>query len=203
MKRFISIEGIDGAGKSTHVAAIAERLLQRGELVQTREPGGTPLAEALRALVLGAEEAADPITESLMVFAARRDHVQRVILPALKRGAFVLCDRFADSSFAYQGGGSGVDWAVLTQLERWACEGLAPDLTLWFDLDPREAARRRAQARAADRFEAEDLGFFERARAAFARRAAEHPARFVRIDAGQSLPAVAAEVARVLTERGL
>lgn len=201
--KFITIEGIDGAGKSTHLAAMAERLSRQGELVRTREPGGTPLAERLRELVLGATEAADPLTEALMVFAARRDHVQRVIRPALDRGAFVLCDRYADSSFAYQGGGSGVDWAVLEQLEAWACEGLAPDLTLWFDLDPAEAARRRAAARQADRFEAEDLGFFERARAAFARRAAEQPARFVRIDAGQPIEGVAAQVAAVMAERGL
>lgn len=205
MKRpqFISIEGIDGAGKSTHLAAIAARVQASGlELVQTREPGGTPLAEALRDLVLGATEPADAVTEALMVFAARRDHVRRVIRPALARGAVVLCDRYADSSFAYQGGGSGAPWDTLRQLEDWACEGLAPDLTLWFDLDPAEAARRRAAARQADRFESEDLAFFERARAGFARRAAEFPARFVRLDAGQALAEVSAAVARTLAERG-
>jgi dTMP kinase len=183
---------------------MAERLSAGGQaLVQTREPGGTPLAEALRALVLGAREPADATTEALIVFAARRDHVRRVIRPALARGARVLCDRFADSSFAYQGGGSGADWALLEQLEAWACEGLQPDLTLWFDLEPAEAARRRAAAREADRFEAEDLAFFERARAAFARRASEHAARFVRIDAGLPIALVAAQVAAALQERGL
>lgn len=199
--RFISIEGIDGAGKSTHLAAIAARVQAAGaELVPTREPGGTPLAESLRALVLN--QAMDPLTEALLVFAARRDHVQTVIRPALARGAVVLADRFADSSFAYQGGGRGVPLAQLQQLEAWACDGLRPELTLWFDLDPAEAARRRARARAADRFEAEDLAFFERVRAGYADRAAADPARFVRLDAGQSQDAVAEQVAAALQERG-
>ncbi len=199
--QFISIEGIDGAGKSTHLAAIAARLQAGGaELLQTREPGGTPLAESLRELVLA--QPMDPLTEALLVFAARRDHVRTVIRPALERGAVVLADRFADASFAYQGGGRGVPAAQLEQLEAWACEGLRPALTLWFDLDPAEAARRRAQARAADRFEAEDLDFFARVRAAYAARAAAEPQRFARIDAGQSLDAVAAEVRRVLQGRG-
>lgn len=199
--RFISIEGIDGAGKSTHLAAIAARLQAAGaELVQTREPGGTPLAERLRELVLN--QAMDPLTEAMLVFAARRDHVLTLIRPALTRGAVVLADRFADASFAYQGGGRGVPLAELERLEAWACEGLRPELTLWFDLDPLEAARRRAQARAADRFEAEDLDFFARVRAAYAARAQAEPARFVRIDAGQDLPTVAAAVMAALQERG-
>lgn len=199
--RFISIEGIDGAGKSTHLAAIAARLQNAGaELVSTREPGGTPLAESLRALVLN--QAMDPLTEAMLVFAARRDHVQTLIRPALARGAVVLADRFADSSFAYQGGGRGVPLAQLQQLEAWACDGLRPELTLWFDLDPAEAARRRAQARAADRFEAEDLAFFERVRAGYAARAAAEPQRFVRLDAGLPLDAVADQVAAALQERG-
>ena len=199
--RFISIEGIDGAGKSTHLAAIAARLQAAGaELVQTREPGGTPLAESLRELVLN--QAMDPLTEAMLVFAARRDHVLSVIRPALARGAVVLADRFADSSFAYQGGGRGVPLARLQQLETWACDSLRPDLTLWFDLDPTEAARRRAQARAADRFEAEDLDFFERVRAGYAARAAAEPQRFVRLDAGLAIDEVAAQVAACLQERG-
>lgn len=201
--QFITIEGIDGAGKSTHLARLAVRLQAGGQaLVQTREPGGTELAERLRELVLGGA-ADDALTEALMVFAGRRDHVRRVIRPALARGARVLCDRFTDSAFAYQGGGSGLPWGVLQQLEAWACEGLQPDLTIWFDLAPEEAARRRAAARAADRFEAEDLGFFQRARQAFERRAGEHPARFVRIDAGAPIEAVAAQLDAVLRERGL
>ena len=166
----------------------------------TREPGGTPLAEDLRAMVLN--RPMDPLTEALLVFAARRDHVVNVIQPALARGEVVLADRFADASFAYQGGGRGVPLAQLNTLEAWACEGLQPDLTLWFDLDPAEAAQRRARAREADRFEAEDLAFFERVRAGYAARAAAQPARFARLDAGQSLAAVAAQVQAVLTERG-
>lgn len=198
---FISIEGIDGAGKSTHLAAIAAQLAAAGARVRsTREPGGTPLAESLRSLVLS--EAMDPLTEAMLVFAARRDHVLSVIRPALAAGETVLADRYADASFAYQGGGRGVPLATLQQLEAWACEGLQPGLTLWFDLPPAEAARRRAQARAADRFEAEDLDFFERVRAAYAQRAAEAPQRFVRLDAGQPLEAVAAAVRQALQERG-
>ncbi len=198
---FITIEGIDGAGKSTHLAAIAQRLQAAGATVcATREPGGTPLAEDLRAMVLNRDM--DPLTEALLVFAARRDHVLQVIQPALQRGEVVLADRFADASFAYQGGGRGVPIAQLNALEAWACEGLQPDLTLWFDLDPAEAAQRRARAREADRFEAEDLAFFERVRAGYAARAAAQPGRFARLDAGQSLEAVAAAVQAVLTERG-
>jgi len=198
---FISIEGIDGAGKSTHLAAIAQRLQAAGaQVCATREPGGTPLAEDLRAMVLN--RPMDPLTEALLVFAARRDHVVHVIQPALARGEVVLADRFADASFAYQGGGRGVPLAQLNALEAWACEGVQPDLTLWFDLDPAEAALRRARAREADRFEAEDLAFFERVRAGYAARAAAQPARFARLDAGQRLEAVAAQVQAVLTERG-
>ncbi len=198
---FISIEGIDGAGKSTHLAAITAQLQGQGATVcATREPGGTPLAEDLRQMVLN--RAMDPLTEALLVFAARRDHVQQLIRPALARGDVLLADRFADSSFAYQGGGRGVPLATLNALEVWACEGLAPDLTLWFDLDPAEAARRRAQARAADRFEAEDLDFFQRVRAGFAARAAAHAQRFVRLDASLPITAVAAHVQAALCDRG-
>lgn len=200
--QFISIEGIDGAGKSTHLAAIQARLQGQGaDVVMTREPGGTPFAETLRELVLSGA-AVDGLTEAMTVFAARRDHVERVIRPALARGAVVLADRFADSSFAYQGGGSGVDLQTLQQLETMACGGLKPALTLWFDLDPTEAARRRAAARDADRFEAEDLAFFTRVRAAYAARAAADPARFVRLDASQSVDAVGAAVMAALRERG-
>jgi dTMP kinase len=197
---FISFEGIDGAGKSTHLDAAAAWLRAQGrELVQTREPGGTPLAESLRDLVL--HRPMDALTEALLVFAARRDHLQQVIAPALARGAVVLCDRFADASFAYQGGGRGFDLEVLAALERWVLEGRQPDLTLWFDVAPATAAARRAAARAADRFEAEDLGFFERVRAGYAARAAQAPQRFVVIDAAQPPAAVQAEVLRQLQAR--
>lgn len=179
--RFITFEGIDGAGKSTHIEATAQWLRARGRTVLcTREPGGTVLAEELRKLVL--HEPMDGVTETLLVFAARRDHAQRVIVPALARGEVVLCDRFTDSTFAYQGGGRGQPLDVLRSLEAWVHDGLQPDLTIWFDVEPRIAAQRRAAARAADRFEAEDLAFFERVRAGYVARMQAAGARFVRVD---------------------
>ena len=153
--RFISFEGIDGAGKSSHIDALAAALRAQGHTVQqTREPGGTPLAEQLRSLFL--HQPMDALTEALLVFAGRRDHLRCVIQPALAAGQVVLCDRFTDATFAYQGGGRGFDTAVLAQLETWVqaddAGGLVqPDLTLWFDLPPAVAARRRAAARDADR----------------------------------------------------
>jgi dTMP kinase len=199
--RFITFEGIDGAGKSSHIEAVAAHLRGGGgEVVCTREPGGTPLAEALRALVLGREM--DPQTETLLVFAARRDHLRGCIEPALARGATVLCDRFTDATFAYQGGGRGVSLAMLTQLEGWVQEGRTPDLTLWFDLDPAAAAARLAASRPADRFEAEDRRFFERVAAAYRARVAADPARFARIDAARERDAVWADIRAVLEARG-
>ncbi len=210
---FISFEGIDGAGKSTHIAALAEAFRSRGRaVVQTREPGGTPLAERIRELVL--HEAMDARTEALLMFAARRDHVAQVIAPALARGDVVLCDRFADASFAYQGGGRGLDWSSLAGLERLAqdLEGLdlgaerpnplQPDLTLWFDLPPAQAAARLAGARLPDRFEAQPLAFFEAVRAGYARRAAEQSARFERIDSTQPRAAVQEAVRMAVQRRG-
>ena len=147
----------------------------------TREPGGTELAERLRELVLHAPM--DALTESLLVFAARRDHLQRIIEPALARGATVLCDRYTDATFAYQGGGRGFDLAVLSTLEGWVQQGRQPDLTLWFDLPAAMAAERRAAARTPDRFERQDEAFFERVRAGYARRQALDARRFVQIDA--------------------
>ncbi len=199
--RFITVEGIDGAGKTTHVEAVAQRWRDRGlEVVRTREPGGTPLAERLRELVLN--QSMDALTEALLVFAARRDHLQQVIEPALARGAVVLCDRYTDATFAYQGGGRGYDWTVLSQLEAWVQQGRQPDLTLWFDLDPEIAAARRAAARAADRFEAQDLDFFQRVRAGYARRFGGQPQRVACIDAGTTPEAVAAQIATHLEARG-
>ncbi|HEY3633659.1 MAG TPA: dTMP kinase [Caldimonas sp.] len=178
---FITFEGIDGAGKSTHIAPLAERLRAAGRSVLcTREPGGTPFAERLRELLL--HEPMDGIAETLLVFAARRDHIERVIAPALGRGDVVLCDRFTDATFAYQGAGRGQDERMLHALEGWIQQGLQPDLTLWFDIDPALAAARRAKARAADRFEAEDTAFFERVRAGYAERMRAAPGRFVQID---------------------
>ena len=197
---FLSLEGIDGAGKSTHMVALTERLRQRGaEVVCTREPGGTELAEKLRELVLHAPM--DALTEALLVFAARRDHVQQLVAPALARGATVVCDRFTDATFAYQGGGRGFDAAVLTPLERWVHAELQPQLTFWLDLPAEDAARRRAAARAADRFESEDLPFFERVRAGYEARMAAAPGRFVRVDSSLERAAVWAQIDAELTRR--
>ncbi len=199
--RFITFEGIDGAGKSSHIGALAEWLRAHGaEVVLTREPGGTPLAESLRSLVL--HQAMDPLTEALLVFAARRDHLQQLIVPALQRGATVLCDRFTDASYAYQGGGRGFSKTLLVQLESWVQEGRQPDLTLWFDLPATTAAARRAAVRAPDRFEAQDPLFFERVRAAYAERAAAAPGRFAVIDAEGGLDQVWARVQQAVSQRG-
>ena len=197
---FLTFEGIDGAGKSTHLEAAASWLRGRGRaLVQTREPGGTPLAEALRELVL--HRPMDVLTEALLVFAARRDHLQQEIEPALAHGEDVVCDRFTDATFAYQGGGRGFDLQVLAQLEAWVQQGRQPDLTLWFDVEPVTAAARRAAVRDADRFEAQDLAFFERVRAGYAARAAAAPERFVVIEAARPPAEVQAEVLATLQER--
>lgn len=191
--RFITFEGIDGAGKSTHIDALAQWVRSRGhEVVVTREPGGTPLAEQLRSLVL--HQPMDTLTEALLVFAARRDHLATHIAPALARGATVLCDRFTDATFAYQGGGRGFDRAVLAQLEGWVQQGRQPDLTIWFQLPAATAAARRAAVRAPDRFETQDLDFFERVIEGYAQRQAESPARFLAIDATVSREAVWAQV---------
>ena len=197
---FITLEGIDGAGKSTHLAALADWWRAHGrEVVLTREPGGTPLAERLREMVL--HEAMDPLTESLLVFASRREHVLQVIDPALARGAVVLCDRYTDATFAYQGGGRGFDWAVLEQLERWVHPHRQPDLTLWFDLPAEVAEARRGAVRQPDRFEQQDHGFFARVRQGYERRAAADPARFERIDALQAPTDVWAAVEAVMQRR--
>ncbi len=199
--RFITFEGIDGAGKSSHIEAVAERLRRGGAAVtSTREPGGTALAEAVRELVL--HRPMDALTEALMVFAARRDHVQQCIAPALARGEVVLCDRFTDATFAYQGHGRGFDRAVLAQLEQWVHGELQPTLTFWFDVAPAIAAERRAAARAPDRFEAQDVAFFERVREGYRRRAEQAPERFVRIDSAQPREAVNAQIDAVLEARG-
>ena len=198
--RFITFEGIDGAGKSTHVEAVAQRLRAAGaSVVCTREPGGTALAERLREVILHATM--DALTEALLVFAARRDHLQAVIAPALARGDTVLCDRFTDATFAYQGAGRGVSTTLLADLERAVQGVLQPDLTLWFDLPAALAAERRAQARSADRFEAQDLEFFSRVRGGYEARAAAAPQRFARIDAARERDAVARQIDRVLEAR--
>ena len=200
--RFITFEGIDGAGKTTHLDALERAWREAGhEVVRTREPGGTPLAEQLRGLFL--HEPMDSLTEALLVFAARRDHLTQVIEPALARGAWVLCDRFTDATFAYQGGGRGFDLTVLSTLESWVQGTRQPDLTLLFDLPPVVAAERLRQARQPDRFEAQDGHFFERVRQAYLQRMAEQPHRFALIDAQQSPDQVREAVLQTLTARGL
>ena len=181
--RFISFEGIDGAGKSTQHAWVVDRLRQSGHtVVATREPGGTPLGEKLRALLLA--ESMHLETEALLMFAARREHVAQVIQPALARGEWVVCDRFVDASFAYQGGGRGLDWKKLEDLTKWVLGDLQPDLTVVFDA-PVEIAQKRLQAGTPnpDRFEQEHAAFFERVRAAYLRIARENPARVRVVDA--------------------
>ena len=202
---FISFEGIDGAGKSTHIEGLAETFQQQGRRVTlTREPGGTPLAETLRGLVLN--QAMDPLTEALLIFAARRDHLQQVIEPALARGDVVLCDRFTDATFAYQGGGRGFDLQVLQQLEQWVQlqDGKVrqPDLTIWFALDPAIAAQRLAGARVPDRFESQPVAFFQQVHAGYAARAALAPQRFIPIDASQTRHQVWQQLTRALIQRG-
>ena len=198
--RFITFEGIDGSGKSTHIEAVAALMRSEGRVVQlTREPGGTPLAERLREVLLHAPM--DPLTEALLVFAARRDHVQQVIEPALSRGEVVLCDRFTDATFAYQGAGRGFDTALLQTLESWVHADLQPDLTLWFDLSAEQAAHRVATARAPDRFEQQDAAFFQRVIDGYAARAAMFPSRFARIDASASRGEVADSVRAALQLR--
>jgi dTMP kinase len=196
---FISFEGIDGAGKSTHIEGLAELFRTQGrQVVLTREPGGTPLSEKLRALVL--HDAMDPLTEALLMFAARQEHIVQVIEPALARGDVVLCDRFTDATFAYQGGGRGFDWPMLETLEQLVQHRpgqthlLQPDLTIWFDLPPSVAAERLVLARVPDKFEAQPVAFFEQVRNGYARRCAQYPARFAQINANQAREAVWLEV---------
>lgn len=207
---FLSFEGIDGAGKSTHIDALAAALRGRGRtVVLTREPGGTPLSERLRELALN--ESMDPLTEALLMFAARREHLLQVIEPALAGGDAVLCDRFTDATFAYQGGGRGFDREVLATLERWVQSVPAlpaprlrqPDLTVWFDLPPAVAAQRLAGARVPDKFESQPQAFFERVAAGYAERVRQDPTRFLRVAADQPRDAVWRDLELGLTQRGV
>ncbi len=199
---FISFEGIDGAGKSTHIEGLAQWFKSRGHVVTlTREPGGTPLAEKFRELAL--HENMDPLTEALVMFAARREHLVQVIEPALARGEVVLCDRFTDATFAYQGGGRGFDWNVLKTLEQMVQNVPAttlrqPDLTIWFDLDPAVAAQRLSTARVPDKFESQPQSFFKAVRDGYAKRMAESPSRFAQIAADQSREGVWSEVLKAV-----
>ncbi len=211
---FISFEGIDGAGKSSHIAALAAAFQSAGKTVtMTREPGGTPLGERLREMIL--HDAMDPLTEALLVFAARREHIVQVIEPALARGEVLLCDRFTDASFAYQGAGRGFDLKTLSFLELAAqySKGLEaqkphtlgilqPDLTVWFDLPPAVAAQRLASARTPDKFESQSQAFFERVVTGYAQRAAQQPQRFARVNSNQAIDAVRHDVLAAVRTKG-
>lgn len=184
--KFITLEGMDGAGKSTHIPTIIELLESRGvEVVSTREPGGTALGESLREILLHQTMHAE--TEALLMFAARREHIAQVIAPALARGAYVVSDRFTDASFAYQCGGRGIDTAKMRILEKWVQESLQPDMTLLFDVPVEVSVARLAGARSPDKFERESADFFTRIRNAYLQRAAESPHRFQVIDSNRDL----------------
>lgn len=197
---FITFEGIDGAGKSTHVAWSAQFLRGRGiALTLTREPGGTVLGEKLRELLLATEEYIHAETEALLMFAARRQHLEEVIRPALVGGDCVLCDRFTDASFAYQGGGRGVEKKKLAALETWVHPDLQPDLTVLFDVSAQVGQDRVARIKSPDRFERESAEFFVRVRDAYLERMAEAPHRFVRIDGSRAIPDIQQELEEKLT----
>ncbi len=199
--RFISLEGIDGAGKSTHAAWLKEAIVALGRnVVATREPGGTALGEALRKLLL--EEPMTHDTEALLMFAARREHVAQVIGPALARGDWVLCDRFTDATFAYQGGGHGVPTARLVELEQFIPEDCRPDLTILFDVpiavSRERLERNQARGRELDKFEREASAFFERVRNVYLDRAAQHPERFRVVNAARPMADVRSDLTRLL-----
>lgn len=196
--RFITFEGIDGAGKSTQIAAVVAQLKARGlDVTQSREPGGVPLAEKLREIVL--HETMHLETEALLMFAARREHLATLIEPALAQGRWVVCDRFSDATFAYQVGGRGLSAEKFAQLEQWVHPGLQPDLTFLFDVDPALAAQRIAQGRSGtDRFEREQRDFFVRVREAYLQRAQASGGRIVVIDAAQAPDAVTQQVLAAL-----
>ncbi|WP_090544398.1 dTMP kinase [Paraburkholderia caballeronis] len=199
--KFITFEGIDGAGKTTHLEWFRDRLAAKPAVagrtvVMTREPGGTPLGEAVREIVL--HQPMDLETEALLMFAARREHLARVIEPALAHGDWVLSDRFTDATFAYQGGGRGLPRDKLETLERWVQGGFQPDLTVLFDVPPDTASERRSAAREPDRFESETDAFFTRTRAEYLRRAEEAPYRFAIVDSTQSIDAIRKKLEEVI-----
>jgi len=199
--RFITLEGVDGAGKSTHVQWIARWLEGKGVTLRlTREPGGTPLGERLRDLLLDPAQQVDPEAETLLMFAARRQHLTQVIEPALLVGHWVLCDRFTDATFAYQGGGRGIESSRLAILEQWVQGSLHPDLTLYFDVPVEVARARLLSSRSLDRFEQEQSSFFERVRAAYLARAQQSPGRIRVIDSTRSIQEVQRQLDVVLTE---
>jgi len=195
--RFVTFEGIDGAGKSTQIRFVDEWLRERGvDVLLTREPGGTEIGEALRELIL--HRSMQPRTETLLMFAARCEHVATVITPALAAGRWVLCDRFTDATYAYQSGGRALPQADVAALERWVHPELQPDLTLLFDLDPELAAARLARAQRSDRFEREQRDFFARVRAVYRARAEACPSRFVVVDTSQDKSIVRQQICDAL-----
>jgi len=198
--RFITFEGIDGAGKSTQIAFAEGWLRSRGrDVLLTREPGGTPLGEALRELIL--HRPMRPRTETLLMFASRCEHVETVIEPALAAGRWVLCDRFTDATYAYQSGGRGLPEEDVARLERWVHPRLQPDLSFLFDLDPEIAAARLARAQRSDRFESEQRDFFARVRAHYLARAQAEPQRFVVVDTSRDKAVVQRQLIEALQER--
>jgi dTMP kinase len=198
--RFITLEGIDGAGKSTHMRWISRFLQRRGVRVKmTREPGGTAAGEKLRRMVLGKGQRLHPETETLLMFAARREHLDKLILPALEKGSWILCDRFTDATFAYQSGGSGVPWDKVGTLEEWVHQGLQPDLTILFDLSPELGRQRAGRKRRPDRFEREREAYYRRVHEAYRRRAQAGAPRVQVLDAASSRAEVRKELENILT----
>ena len=199
--RFITFEGIDGAGKSTQIEVIHQAIKARGiEVGRTREPGGTPLSEKIRELLL--TESMQPETETLLFFASRAEHIARVIRPAMARGAWVLSDRFTDATYAYQVGGRGFSAEKVEALEAWTHGGFQPDLTVLFDIEPQVAAERLAKARQLDRFEMESLDFFTRVREAYLTRARQYPERFLIINSMRDKDVVSDELRRIFATWG-
>jgi dTMP kinase len=198
--KLVTVEGLDGAGKTTHLQYLRQALEARKVgLVVTREPGGTPLGETLRGILLDPAQHLASETETLLMFAARMEHLSKVIRPALEAGRWVLCDRFTDASFAYQGGGSGVAWEKIATLEEWVQEGLHPDLTLYFDVDPETARSRASAIKTPDRFEQERKAFHERVRAVYLRRAQESRGRVQVIDASRDIATIHADLEVIAT----
>lgn len=197
---FITVEGGEGAGKTTQLAFMRDYLEEAGHRVLlTREPGGTTLGEEIRTLLLGHRHDGMAVTaETLLMFAARAEHLEQVIRPALAAGCWVLCDRFTDATYAYQGGGRGLPTARIAVLEDWVQDALQPDLTLLFDLPVAVGLARAGRRGAADRFEREDWAFFERVRAAYLERASQEPGRYRVVDADRPMEAVRAEVETIL-----
>ena len=200
---FITLAGLDGAGKSTYLPWLARLLESRDiSVCTTREPGGTGIGETLRGLLLHSAQTLHPETEALLMFAARREHLDKIILSALDDGAWVVCDRFTDASYAYQAGGSGVAWEKIAALEAWVHGALQPDLTFYFDVSPELAKTRTASVRTPDRYEQERVAFHERVRDAYLKRAQQHPGRIRVIDASRPISEIHAELRKIITSLG-